>query len=157
MSAIDSTTDLWHTSVTMPAKKASSKHRSKRENTNAVRCVEALGNGFSVGLPDHGSEPVTRTLVPSVQDALRCILRLKRYLGLSTPAVAAAIGLPRNTVMDWVAGRTKPEPASRMLLPYLEREYCRPQDPTDPAQDTPTGSVQPAPDVIFTSKPGDIA
>lgn len=119
-----------------------------------MRCVEAGGIGVTLGLERRDFEPLIRMHIPSVQDARQCIIRMKRHLALSTPGVAAVIGLPRATVMDWMRGWSRPSLVARMLLQRLELEHCRPQDPTDPAQDTPTGSVHEGEDVIFSDEAG---
>lgn len=139
----------------MKAKKAklTAKQLKQMESTNPARCVGVLNASSNLEFPSRDLGVVPRMVIPSVQEALGCIGRLKRQLAVSTPGLAAVLGFPSSTVMAWVARRSNPEPAARLLLPRLERELI-PQDATDPAQDTPTGSVQPGEDVIFSDASG---
>ena len=139
----------------MKAKKAklTAKQLKQMESTNAALFVEAREVSSVLGHERSGFEPLARMAVPSVQEARQCIIRMKTRLGISAVNLGSLLAIPRNNIARWYAGSAKPPICARLLLPRLERELI-PQDPTDPAQDTPTGSVQPAPDVIATSKPG---
>ena len=118
-----------------------------------MRCVGARFIGVGVGIENGNFEPLTRMAVPSVQDALQCVYRIKSALGLSKVDLASVIGFPRSTVANWFKG-VRPPIAARLLLPRLEREIIGPQDDIAELFPPPTGSVQPAQDVILPSKPG---
>lgn len=141
----------------MPKKRRKSPQKMRRMGrTNPARCVGVPVGGAAIGFEHHTFEPFVRMAIPSVQDALGCVRRMKSALGVSVVDLASVIGFPRSTVADWFAGRSKPEVAARHLLPRLERELI-PQDEYQELFPPTTGSVQPAPDVIIPSKPGNQA
>lgn len=140
--------------VTMPKAK---KIKKRVEKTNPALCVGSPNRSNCLGFSRPGFEPLTRMAIPSPQDARQCIIRMKTYLSLSVIDLGVILGIPRNTIARWAAGRATPPPTARMLLPRLEREIIGPQDDLAELFPPPTGSVQPAQDVILPSKPGNQA
>lgn len=122
-------------------------------STDHLRRVGGRFIGSGVGIESGDFAPLTRMTVPSVQEALQCVFRMRLALGLSKVDLAAVLGFPRSTVASWFKG-VRPPIAARLLLPRLEREIIGPQDDLAELFPPPTGSVQPAQDVILQSKPG---
>lgn len=143
--------------VTMPKAKKIKKYPQKRnmkESTDPLRCVGGRVIGASLGFERVGFQPLTRMAVPSVQEALQCVRRMKAKLGLSVVDLAAVMGISRSVVANWHSGRMSVPVTARLLIPRLERELLGPQDDLAELFPPPTGSVQPAQDVILPSKPG---
>lgn len=142
----------------MPKKRRKSPQKLRKiERTNRRQCVGGRVVGASLGFERVGFQPLTRMAVPSVQDALQCVRRMKAKLGLSVVDLAAVMGISRSVVANWHSGRMSMPVTARLLLPLLEKEIIGPQDDLTELFQPTTGSVQPAPDVILQSKPGDKA
>lgn len=50
------------------------------------------------------------------------VAALRRRLGLSQPAFAAAYGIPLGTIRAWEQGRREPGPIAQALLTAIERD-----------------------------------
>lgn len=72
-------------------------------------------------LADPDAPPLTHDQLARLR-RVPSVRLLRRRLGMTQAAFAAAFGLPLGTVRDWEQGRKRPDAPARALLRVIERE-----------------------------------